>query len=177
MTGGGGGHRGGDPAPAHSPAHAKVLPDDPPAVRAPASDLPVADSGAVATEHTRGRGGVTPAPSVRRHARTPRRSAASAHPRGTEARRRAAADRHRPALAQRAARDHQAAARDSGGRLEQRLEELSQAAVKTAERYSFPLSLAAFVLLFVAGQSRIDRRDPKLRLAPLDSKHDLASFV
>ena len=50
-------------------------------------------------------------------------------------------------------------------------------AVKTAARFSFPLGLALFVLLFVAVQGRIDRRDPKLRLAPLDSKHDLAAFA
>ena len=64
-----------------------------------------------------------------------------------------------------------------GGRVGRRLEQLSQVAIKTAERFSFPLGLAFFVVLFMAVQGGIDRRDPKLRLAPLDSKHDLASFA
>ena len=49
--------------------------------------------------------------------------------------------------------------------------------MKTAERFSFPLSLALLVFFFMVVQGRIDRRDPKLRLAPLDSKHDLATFA
>jgi hypothetical protein len=61
--------------------------------------------------------------------------------------------------------------------LKRRLSELSKAAVKTANRFSFPLSLALLVIAFLAIQGRIDRRDPKLRLAPVDSKHDLVSFT
>jgi hypothetical protein len=67
-------------------------------------------------------------------------------------------------------------ARAAGG-LKRRLSELSKAAVKTANRFSFPLSLALLVVAFLAIQGRIDRRDPKLRLAPVDSKHDLVSFT
>ena len=66
---------------------------------------------------------------------------------------------------------------EAGGRARRRLGELSQVAMKTAKRYSFPLSLALFVFAFMVVQGRIDRRDPKLRLAPLDSKHDLATFA
>jgi hypothetical protein len=60
--------------------------------------------------------------------------------------------------------------------LARRLSELSKAAVKTANRFSFPLILAILVVAFLAIQGRIDRRDPKLRLAPVDSKHDLIPF-
>jgi hypothetical protein len=41
---------------------------------------------------------------------------------------------------------------------------------------SFPLSLALLVAGFLLVQGRLDRRDPKFTLAPLDSKHDLLSF-
>jgi hypothetical protein len=40
-------------------------------------------------------------------------------------------------------------------------------AIKTAKILSFPLALALIVLLFVAVQNRIDRKDPKLALAPV----------
>jgi hypothetical protein len=62
------------------------------------------------------------------------------------------------------------------GALTHRLSELSKAAVNTANRFSFPLILAVLVVAFLAIQGRIDRRDPKLRLAPVDSKHDLLPF-
>jgi hypothetical protein len=62
------------------------------------------------------------------------------------------------------------------GALKRKLSELSKAAVKTANRFSFPLGLAFLVVAFLGIQGRIDRRDPKLRLAPVDSKHDLLSF-
>ena len=52
------------------------------------------------------------------------------------------------------------------GRIGRRLGELSQAAVKTAERFSFPLSLALFVFLFMVVQGRIDRRDPQAAARP-----------
>jgi hypothetical protein len=40
-------------------------------------------------------------------------------------------------------------------------------AIQAAEALAFPLALAAIVLLFVAVQNRIDRKDPKLALAPI----------
>jgi hypothetical protein len=49
--------------------------------------------------------------------------------------------------------------------------------VRTANRFSFPLGLTLMVIAFLAVQGRIDRRDPKLRLAPVDSKHDLVHFT
>lgn len=58
-----------------------------------------------------------------------------------------------------------------------KLRELAAAAGETADRYSFPLLLTLSVLGFVALQGRIDGRDPKLRLAPLDSKHDVMAFT
>jgi hypothetical protein len=64
----------------------------------------------------------------------------------------------------------------AAGGLTRKLSELSKAAVRTANRFSFPLGLAILVIAFLAIQGRIDRRDPKLRLAPVDSKHDLLSF-
>jgi hypothetical protein len=49
-------------------------------------------------------------------------------------------------------------------------------AVAAVKRLSFPLSLALLVAAFLLVQARLDRRDPKFTLAPLDSKHDLLSF-
>jgi hypothetical protein len=54
--------------------------------------------------------------------------------------------------------------------------QLSRAALTTAHKLSFPLALTLLVIAFLVFQSRLDRRDPKLRLAPVDSKHDLLPF-
>ena len=54
---------------------------------------------------------------------------------------------------------------------------LSQAAFTTAHKLSFPLGLTLLVIAFLGVQGRLDRRDPKLRLAPIDSKHDLLPFT
>jgi hypothetical protein len=64
----------------------------------------------------------------------------------------------------------------SGG-LGSTLRKLSGAALKVVGRFSFPLILALLVIAFLALQDQIDRKDPKLRLAPIDTKHDLRSFV
>jgi len=40
-------------------------------------------------------------------------------------------------------------------------------AIQAAKELAFPLALAVIVLLFVAVQNRIDRKDPKLALAPI----------
>ena len=40
-------------------------------------------------------------------------------------------------------------------------------AIQAAKELAFPLALALIVLLFVAVQNRIDRKDPKLALAPI----------
>jgi hypothetical protein len=57
------------------------------------------------------------------------------------------------------------------------LDELSQAAFTTAHKLSFPIGLTLLVIAFLVIQGRFDRRDPKLRLAPIDSKHDLVPFT
>jgi hypothetical protein len=44
---------------------------------------------------------------------------------------------------------------------------LGSLAILAAEALAFPLALAVIVLLFVAVQNRIDRKDPKLALAPI----------
>jgi len=54
--------------------------------------------------------------------------------------------------------------------------QLSRAALTTAHKLSFPLALTLLVMAFLAFHGRLDRRDPKLRLAPVDSKHDLVPF-
>lgn len=47
-------------------------------------------------------------------------------------------------------------------------------AIEAAKELAFPLALALIVLLFVAVQNRIDRKDPKLALAPVEP--DLLRF-
>ncbi len=47
------------------------------------------------------------------------------------------------------------------------LDRIGSLAIQAAEALAFPLALALIVLLFVAVQNRIDRRDPKLALAPI----------
>jgi hypothetical protein len=51
---------------------------------------------------------------------------------------------------------------------------LAGAAVEAAEKFIFPLGLALAVGAFLLVQSRIDHRDPKLALAPIDG--DYLSF-
>jgi hypothetical protein len=46
-------------------------------------------------------------------------------------------------------------------------ERIASRAIQAAEELAFPLALAVIVLLFVAIQNRIDRKDPKLALAPV----------
>lgn len=47
----------------------------------------------------------------------------------------------------------------------------------TARRLGFPLALAALVSAFVAVQGRLDRRDPKLAVAPVSVHDDLLPFA
>ncbi|HSL66816.1 MAG TPA: hypothetical protein VK977_01490 [Actinomycetota bacterium] len=46
-------------------------------------------------------------------------------------------------------------------------EGIGSLAIEAAKELAFPLALAVIVLLFVAVQNRIDRKDPKLALAPV----------
>ncbi|HEV3475447.1 MAG TPA: hypothetical protein VG602_08780 [Actinomycetota bacterium] len=47
---------------------------------------------------------------------------------------------------------------------------------QAVQDFAFPLLLIAVVSVFLGIQSRIDRRDPKLALAPVDSRHDVVEF-
>jgi hypothetical protein len=47
------------------------------------------------------------------------------------------------------------------------LDRIGPLAIEAAKALAFPLALAVIVLLFVAVQNRIDRKDPKLALAPV----------
>jgi len=45
-----------------------------------------------------------------------------------------------------------------------------------AAAFGFPLGLMGAVLLFLAVQERIDRRDPKLRAAPISGAATILAF-
>lgn len=61
---------------------------------------------------------------------------------------------------------------DPGGALGGTVEGLAQA----VQDFVIPLLLIAGVSVFLAIQSRIDRKDPKFTLAPIDSRHDVVEF-
>jgi hypothetical protein len=48
-----------------------------------------------------------------------------------------------------------------------------KAIVRNADKTAFPVSLILIVAAFLTLQNRIDRRDPKLALAPLNAEPDL----
>lgn len=50
------------------------------------------------------------------------------------------------------------------------IEELGRIAVESARKLAFPLGLAVLVGLFLLVQSRLDRRDPKLTMAPVEAE-------
>ena len=50
------------------------------------------------------------------------------------------------------------------------------AVAESGRRLAFPMALGVAVAMFLLVQGRIDRRDPKLALAPVDSRHDVLSF-
>ena len=158
-------------APAHTPAEPTPPADAPATGPQPVTAAPVA--GRAVDAKTRAAPGRHPRRGAEPHA-TPQ-----ARPDGAVRPPRAVARAPPWAVPLRPSAPDANAARACGqaGAARRRLGELSQVAMKTAERYSFPLSLAFFVFAFMVVQGRIDRRDPKLRLAPLDSKHDLATFA
>jgi hypothetical protein len=53
---------------------------------------------------------------------------------------------------------------------------LGFAAIETSRALAFPLGLSLVVAGFLLVQGYLDRRDPKLAVAPLDAKDDLVSF-
>jgi len=54
--------------------------------------------------------------------------------------------------------------------------EIGRVAAAAAEQVAFPLALALMVGAFLMVQNRIDRRDPKLALAPIDTDHETLTF-
>jgi len=123
----------------------------------------------------------TPAPSAR--SATPTSSppaAAAAPPVPVHAHRHSSRRRHRPAAGRRgrAGTDHATGRTTVPGRAGRRLPQisssrdaflhaLSRAVAVLAKRSVFPALLIAVMLLFFVLQDRIDRRDPKLALAPV----------
>jgi hypothetical protein len=61
---------------------------------------------------------------------------------------------------------------DPGGALGGTVGGLAQA----VQDFVLPLLLIAGVSVFLGIQSRIDRKDPKFTLAPIDSRHDVVEF-
>lgn len=59
---------------------------------------------------------------------------------------------------------------------ESALSQLAQAAGEAAKKLAFPMALTMMVLGFLVVQGRIDGRDEKLALAPIDAEQDLLSF-
>lgn len=52
----------------------------------------------------------------------------------------------------------------------------TEAAVAIASQFTFPLALALAVLAFLVIQGHVDRRDPKLRIAPQNVVETLLTF-
>jgi len=57
-----------------------------------------------------------------------------------------------------------------------RFAELAKLAAETAKTFAFPLLLVILVIIFLLVQHWIDKKDPKLAMAPVHSNHDLARF-
>ncbi len=56
------------------------------------------------------------------------------------------------------------------------LDRIGRGLIDAAQRFKFPLVVAAAVAAFLIVQDRIDRKDPKLAAAPIDSRDDLVTF-
>ena len=55
--------------------------------------------------------------------------------------------------------------------------QIGRIAVEAIEKAAFPIALMLMVGAFLMVQNRIDRKDPKLALAPVDSERDLLIFT
>ena len=55
--------------------------------------------------------------------------------------------------------------------------QIGRIAAEAAQQVAFPMLLTLLVVGFLFAQNRIDRSDPKLALAPVESDHDLLSFT
>lgn len=56
------------------------------------------------------------------------------------------------------------------------IHQIGRVAAEAVQRAAFPLTLALLVGAFLMVQNRVDRRDPKLALAPVDSEQELLTF-
>jgi hypothetical protein len=65
---------------------------------------------------------------------------------------------------------------DDSSAITRSLARLASTAGEAVQRFAFPLSLTILVLLFLLVQGEIDRRDPKLAFAPVDSSKDMVYF-
>ena len=63
-----------------------------------------------------------------------------------------------------------------GGSLAASIGKLARTAGEAVKTFAFPLSLTILVLIFLLIQGEIDRRDPKLAFAPVDSSKDMVFF-
>jgi len=57
------------------------------------------------------------------------------------------------------------------------LAEVARAAQEAIKQFTFPIALTLMVVAFMLGQGRVDRKDPKLALAAVDTDEDMLSFV
>lgn len=57
-----------------------------------------------------------------------------------------------------------------------RIQELAKFAAEAVKTFAFPLLLAILVIAFLLVQHWIDKKDPKLAMAPVHSNHDLTKF-
>jgi ATP-dependent protease ClpP protease subunit len=65
---------------------------------------------------------------------------------------------------------------DEPGGLSWSLGRLLDSAGAAAKRLAFPLTLIVIVVIFLLVQGEVDRRDPKLAKAAINSELDLVSF-
>lgn len=57
------------------------------------------------------------------------------------------------------------------------VEQIGKIAAEAVKQAAFPIALILLVVGFLMIQNRMDSRDPKLALAPVDSQHDSLSFT
>jgi hypothetical protein len=56
------------------------------------------------------------------------------------------------------------------------LDRVQRGLTDAARRFAFPIGVSALAGIFLLVQGRLDRRDPKLTAAPIDSRDDVATF-
>ncbi len=57
------------------------------------------------------------------------------------------------------------------------LAEIARAAQEAIKQFTFPIALTLMVAAFMLAQGKLDRKDPKLALAAVDTDEDMLSFV